>query len=278
MASPEAIRRCSDVVADLANKLELAAKHRRPNRELWVLAEQIDVLAVRLDPSDGCRSLISNVDYHCSRWARGWTSELLFVTKKMNPGDAEHWCSEGIRFILREGGRHFDPAMTFLLSGLPAERAHAIALGAAHLIVDEYYPSQMISNGTLAHGGPEVDLDAALSSDVALCPTFYRGPVEHHQAEQISQPTPDKLKACRLTTQELVDLLKMPTCVSQVRRVVLDHLGDRYNRRFFNHWAFVRYAREQHLDLDLTSPPTRPDPKESLKRMLETLNKPASSQ
>ena len=34
-------------------------------------------------------------------------------------------------------------------------------------------------------------------------------------------------------------------------------LGNRYGRVFTNHWEFVRYAQEQHLDLDLTSPPKR---------------------
>ncbi len=66
---------------------------------------------------------------------------------------------------------------------------------------------------------------------------------------------------CRLTTQELVDLLKMPTCFGAARRVVLDHLGNRYGRRFVNHWAFVRFATEQELDLDFTTPPRRPDPR-----------------
>ena len=47
---------------------------------------------------------------------------------------------------------------------------------------------------------------------------------------------------CRLTTQELVDLLKMPTCFGQARRVVLDHLGNIHGRRFTNHWEFVRRA------------------------------------
>jgi hypothetical protein len=63
---------------------------------------------------------------------------------------------------------------------------------------------------------------------------------------------------CRLSTQELVDLLKMPTCFGEARKVVLRHLGNRYGRPFANHWEFVRFAQEQHLDLDFTSPPKRP--------------------
>jgi serine/threonine protein kinase len=83
------------------------------------------------------------------------------------------------------------------------------------------------------------------------------------QAARISaEPFP-----CRLTTQELVELLKMPTCFGRARRIVLDHLGNRYRRHFVNHWAFVRYATEQGLGLDFTPPPKRSDDKGSLKRM-----------
>jgi hypothetical protein len=69
----------------------------------------------------------------------------------------------------------------------------------------------------------------------------------------VAEPLP-----CRLTTQELVELLKMPTCFGPARRVVLDQLENRYKRRFCNHWAFVRYAQENGLNLDFTTPPKRP--------------------
>lgn len=68
----------------------------------------------------------------------------------------------------------------------------------------------------------------------------------------------DEPLPCRLTTQDLVELLKMPTCFGKVRQVVLKHLGNRFGRRFDNHWEFVRYAKEHRLDLDFTSPPKRP--------------------
>ena len=64
----------------------------------------------------------------------------------------------------------------------------------------------------------------------------------------------------------------MPTCFGEARRVVLDHLGDFHGRRFSNHWEFVRFAREKGLQLDLTTPPRRPNPQESIKRMLAILN------
>jgi hypothetical protein len=85
---------------------------------------------------------------------------------------------------------------------------------------------------------------------------------------------------CRLTTQDLVDLLKMPTCIGAARRVVLNHLGNRYGRRFANHWAFVRFAREQNLGLDFATPPRRPELAQSTDRggvgLRSTARKPAN--
>ena len=64
---------------------------------------------------------------------------------------------------------------------------------------------------------------------------------------------------CRLTTQELIDLLKMPTCFGAARRVVLDHLGNIHGRRFADHGEFVRFAQDNHLPINFTTPPRRPD-------------------
>jgi hypothetical protein len=50
----------------------------------------------------------------------------------------------------------------------------------------------------------------------------------------------------------------MPTCFGKARKIVLELLGNRYGRTFANHWEFVRFAEEQHLDLDFTTPPKRP--------------------
>jgi hypothetical protein len=59
----------------------------------------------------------------------------------------------------------------------------------------------------------------------------------------------------RLSPQELVELLKHPTCLGQARRIILDQLESHYQHAFADSWAFVRYAQEQKLDLDLTTPP-----------------------
>src|SRR5262249_13785264 len=62
---------------------------------------------------------------------------------------------------------------------------------------------------------------------------------------------------CPLEPPGLVELLKHPLCVGPTRRVVLDRLGDHYGREFADQWEFVRFAEEQKLGLDFTSPPKR---------------------
>jgi hypothetical protein len=56
------------------------------------------------------------------------------------------------------------------------------------------------------------------------------------------------------------------------RRVVLDHLGNIHGRRFVDYSEFVRCAREKGLDVDLATPPRRPNRQESIRRMLAILD------
>jgi hypothetical protein len=61
-----------------------------------------------------------------------------------------------------------------------------------------------------------------------------------------------------LLPQTLVDILKQPLCVNEVRRLVLDQLSRHYNRPFADQWEFVDFVHTHNLDLDLTTPPQRP--------------------
>jgi hypothetical protein len=64
--------------------------------------------------------------------------------------------------------------------------------------------------------------------------------------------------AQQLSVQKQVEVLKDPLCVGEARRVVLDQLGRRYGRHFEDQWDFVRFAEEQKLGLDFTSPAQHP--------------------
>ncbi|HMF17631.1 MAG TPA: hypothetical protein VKE98_10515, partial [Gemmataceae bacterium] len=62
---------------------------------------------------------------------------------------------------------------------------------------------------------------------------------------------------CPLSTPQLVELLKQPTCAGWARRLILDQLQNRYRQRLAEHWDFVRFAEKHNLGLDFTSPPKR---------------------
>jgi hypothetical protein len=59
----------------------------------------------------------------------------------------------------------------------------------------------------------------------------------------------------------LVELLKHPLCVGEARRAVLDALEFTYKRLFKDQWEFVEYAQKHQPQLDLLTPPKRPEPK-----------------
>jgi hypothetical protein len=61
----------------------------------------------------------------------------------------------------------------------------------------------------------------------------------------------------RFGPRELAGLLKQPLCAGEPRRQILDRLEKHFGRKFVDRWDFVRFAREQNLDLDLAGPPQR---------------------
>ena len=63
-----------------------------------------------------------------------------------------------------------------------------------------------------------------------------------------------------LPPQELVELLKHPLFVGAARRAVLDALEVTYRRPFKDQWEFVEYAQKHQPQLDLLTPPKRPQP------------------
>lgn len=74
-------------------------------------------------------------------------------------------------------------------------------------------------------------------------------------------PAMEKLP-CRLETQQLLELLKQPTCLGHPRHVVLRYLGEKHQGWFHNRWYFERHAKqtgiEKELHLDFLTPPQRP--------------------
>jgi predicted Ser/Thr protein kinase len=242
------------------------------------------------------RSIISELERAGEVSRASHASALASISACMEPVEASRICDEAIRMLVRarmgepRDSQHglTDVATAKLLSRLEPELARSRARDLATLVVGEWnevgeYAGAGGIIGAISlrspHGGrwrkrgesiigeysdPEAlnmfltdnsreQINRRMAKIAQAAGPGLEGALE--AAARISaEPYP-----CRLTTQELVNLLKMPTCFGAARRVVLDHLGNRYGRRFVNHWAFVRYATEQKLNLDFTTPPRRPE-------------------
>jgi tRNA A-37 threonylcarbamoyl transferase component Bud32 len=201
---------------------------------------------------------------------------IAMMARHMKDAEAAQLCAEiarAFRATLDEGGDEFDQlyyaeVISVLLQPLPEETAKEVArICVRHLFADPvtFSPEQQGDFSSFTYQAfdalerfltnstrPQVQQRA--STVAAAIGISIQGPLPSLPlVPMLADPLP-----CRLATQDLVDLLKMPTCVRAVRHVILDQLGNRYRRRFDTHWDFVRYAQEQRLDLDFTTPPKRP--------------------
>ncbi len=276
MDPTEASRICGQAAKILAEALERSTD---ASERSW-LASALSEVAGRMDPTEASRIcgqaakiLAEALERSTDASERSWlASALSEVAGRMDPADASRICSGVIRSSMQKlvtrapaGGPWGDPSLSpLLLRYVDRASAKALACEVSMGLVskrnlNESRWSEVLDDSSTAEinrraGFTAIALGQAISGQFPWA------------GEAAAQPFP-----CRLTTQELVELLKMPTCFGPARRVVLDHLGNRHGRRFDNHLAFVRFAREQGLELDFTTPPRRPDAAESVKRMLAIL-------
>jgi hypothetical protein len=261
------------------------------------LARGLAAVAGNLEPAAGARLLNQALaQQEGVRARRELTDGLVMVASRMAPAEAAHACAEALRSYLSylptveqahdEAARRLClDRMSILLQLVDGDDATKLARQLASQIVSDPDltsvpaaprpgpmgggPPGMLGAGfapapvgsdttalerllTLATRSPFPQRAGTIAAAVGLSaggPVFCL-PVLPAAAE----PLP-----CRLSTHDLVELLKLPTCIREVRRLVLDHLGRRYGRRFETHWEFVRYAQQQGLDLDFTTPPQRPE-------------------
>jgi hypothetical protein len=202
--------------------------------ELRPLAEGLSVVAARMDPKEASRvcaeaavtlsRVMTNTNNPSDLWplAEG----LSAVTARMDPkeaGKAAKAAAILIKAMSKETGPTSGSAegLSALLNREPTERRVQRARNASCLVGLGSSPTVLALTATLPH------------------------PALQHPPE----PLPAEM---------LVELLKHPLCVGEARRVVLDQLGSRYGRPFEDQWDFVRFAEEQKLGLDFTSPVQRP--------------------
>jgi hypothetical protein len=183
----------------------------------------------------------------------------------MEPAAAEQVCAKSIELLLTAWTQETNTEQLGLLELRAADLLHFLSRETAGTISKHFIaqicaaPNGSASARTVAAVLEERSprLLRPRAAAVAALVSQAAGPLPSLSAlPAASEPLP-----CRLSMQDLVELLKMPTCYGEARQVVLKHLGNRYGRRFATHWEFVRFAQENKLNLDLTSPPRRPDSK-----------------
>ncbi len=244
-------------------------------------------MAARLDPAEAARVcgpaakvLAEDLKHATDAFARQTLAAVLTsLAARLDPAEAAKVCRKSMRILLaaREATFRQDEALseydsldgllTYVESGIGHVVARGLigaycAWGRQHLSAGgDDTPTYLIS--IMCDRSPTRQHERA--TRIAVATALMPGSGGALAAAAIAaEPYP-----CRLTTQELVELLKMPTCYGQYSRMVLDQLGNIHGRRFASRGEFIRFARETGLDLDLTTPPKRPDPREPLERLLD---------
>jgi serine/threonine protein kinase len=194
------------------------------------LAMALSDVAARLEPEEAarvCAQAASILVQAIMKYPGGYgrAESLAAVAARMEPKKAAVVCAQAAA-ILTESMITNPRDRDILTQGLSTVLTHG----------DQRERSRRLSAVFLAIGLPAGSGHSLATACVLLA---------------VREPLP-----CLLSPQELVELLKHPTCVGQARRIILDQLESHYKHAFADHWAFVRYAQEQHLDLDLTTPPT----------------------
>jgi tRNA A-37 threonylcarbamoyl transferase component Bud32 len=244
--------------------------------ELRNLADGLSAVAVWVEPREAARASGKAAEALSQAMARANDADVLCYLAgalsaqagRMDPQDAARVSAIAAEALSQAMSKTYGPRglrqLALCLSAAAArlERADAARVSAA-------------AAATLMRAMTKADADALPSLSEGLSAVL--GPDRRQRALAVATATVRLQDGQGLLTtlcvlrpvveplprlfsdQELVDLLKHPLCVNEARRVVLDHLGTRYKRTFADQWEFVRFAEEQKLGLDLTTPPKRPE-------------------
>jgi hypothetical protein len=287
-AEPDSLRSLAMALAALANRLEpgeasaaaravVRAMDKNSNpKELQSLARVLAALAGRLEPEErardasaAARAVVQAMGKATEPSARAALAVALAVLgHRLGPGEA----SAVARAVVEEMGKttHFSElcelasALAALAGGLePGEAARHTSAAARMVLEATSMATLPVAVSSLA------EALAALAVRMESGEAWERAVVAARAVgEGLSPPTrlsglatllrASQPPASRFSTQELVDLLKMPTCVGPARAVILRQLGQKCDRHFAGVWEFVDWAHEYRPDLDLTTPPKRP--------------------
>lgn len=271
-----------EAVEDLsisATGLNHALTNARNPFERWGAAEALNILLPRLEPKEAVRlsaqtalALADSLEAS-STWLPWTATETLRVSRKLSSYERASICIPAIK-RMTSGARkttgwkrcNLEWGVAILLTALN----HDIAARYSQELAFELCSGRDMNYWEELEDGTTYDrvgvFDALLTN--LTQPEENRRVIAFGTALGLScvqpiavlpaLPPASEPFPCYLSTQDLVELLKMPTCFGKARQVVLRHLGNRYHRTFATPWDFVRCAKEHHLDLDFTTPPKRP--------------------
>jgi hypothetical protein len=242
--------------------------------ELETFAKALSAVAGRLDPKEAARVcaqapeiliefLVETHDYYRLAIA------LSDVAARLEPQEAARVCGQVADLL-----SHVDPIpYSFLAPSLSALAVHMKPEEAARicsLAAAKYFRSMAMGKLNEADLPRWARFSAASHLSALLTASDSRGRTQRSSGvvtaiglttgpghplaglvvlQTVMEPLPG-----RLSPKELVELLKLPTCIGQARQIVLDQMGNHYKRVFADQWVFVRYAKEEKLDLDFTTP------------------------
>jgi serine/threonine protein kinase len=266
---PDEQTQLAEGLAALAGRLPPADAERACADAVNLLRDSprgLTALADRLSPADAARLLAGALRRFKGAPSRhALATGLAAVCRRLPAADVARVAADAadiLRQRLAEGG-YPDPtfysfdesALAHIVQLLPTAEAHRIALELTRpdrFRITHYYTSTFPETlDRLLTIAPPVAVRHQLAAAAATTALGVDNPTNFLAVIPVSVgPRP-----CRLTTQELVDLLKLPACIGDSRRVVLKHLGNHYGLSFASRWEFVRFAKGRNLDLDFNSPP-----------------------
>jgi hypothetical protein len=229
-------------VAGLAQALEKETDHR------LTVARMLADIAAWMEPAVAARLLTQALDNETATDTRVALAEgLVVIAGRLSQAEATDLCGRAIRNLDRadlEDRDRVDSVVASLIQELPS----ALATQQAVSIIQRRCSTGDRGSWVPMRTGFDNILDAFLSDSsrsqvhrrATAITTAVGLALQGPGTSLPALPVAGELLPCRLSTQELVELLKMPTCYGEVRKVVLKHLGNRYDRNFASHWEFVR--------------------------------------
>jgi tRNA A-37 threonylcarbamoyl transferase component Bud32 len=217
--------------ADFAAVLTKALSATREPWVLMVLAGGLSSLAGSMEPNDAAATLTQAMTKTTAAYSLMELAEgLSAAASRMEQKEAAAVCGRAAAKLTHAMSATKDKQAI----GNEAYGLSAVLLREQPETIDKR-PHRVASTvATLGGTGP------TLAAPALLAPAL--------------QPLPPPLPA-----QTLVELLKNPLCVGEARRLVLGQLSRHYHEPFADQWEFVEYARRHRLELDLTTPPQKPE-------------------